>query len=88
LAVQTLAPPAELELAGQAVQALDAVMPVYDPAVHAPHAAAEDPPVPVWKVPVEHDKQVEATVAPTAVENVPAPHATQVDNMVAPAAEE
>ncbi len=52
--MQTLAPLAELELAGQAVQALDAVLPVYAPALHDPHAAAEDPPVPALKVPTEH----------------------------------
>jgi len=54
LAVQTLAPLAELELAGQAVQALDPVLAAYVPALHAPHAAAEDPPVPALKVPTEH----------------------------------
>ena len=68
MAVQTLAPPAELELAGQAVQALDAVMPVYDPAVHAPHAAAEDPPVPALKVPTEHARHTLDTLAEVVAE--------------------
>jgi hypothetical protein len=56
LAVQTLAPPAELELAGQEVQALDPVIAVYVPALHDAHAAAEEPPVPALKVPAEHER--------------------------------
>ena len=40
LAVQTLTPLPEFELAGQDVQALDADMPVYVPAVQGVHALA------------------------------------------------
>ena len=44
--MHTLAPLAESELAGQAVHALDADLPVNIPAGQTPHAADEDPPVP------------------------------------------
>ena len=54
LAVQTLTPLPEFELAGQGVQALDADMPVYVPAeqgVHALTPAAEyEPALHCWHV--------------------------------------
>jgi hypothetical protein len=68
LAVQTLAALAELELAGQEVQALDPVLAVYVPALHAPHAAAEDPPVPALKNPAVHARHTLDTLADVVAE--------------------
>ena len=72
MAVHTLAPLPEFELRGQDVQALDAVIPVYVPAVHAPQAAAEDPPVAALNVPVVHDRHTLDTLADVDAEYLPA----------------
>jgi len=66
-----LAPLAELELAGQAGHTLDAVLPVNVPAEHAPHAAAEDAPVPALKVPAGQLAHRAALERPAVPEYVP-----------------
>ena len=66
--MQTLAPLAELEFAGHAVQAVELVIPVYVPAeqaVHPPAPAAEN-------VPVPHCWHVATVIMPVPVLKVPA----------------
>ena len=66
--MQTLAPVLEMELAGQAVQAVDAVLPAYAPAVHSSQAASEDPPVAELKVPAKHDRHTLDALADVEME--------------------